>query len=124
MQDEWREKREAMERGDWLPEGWAFVDDSHDRVPRDSLGAWDEKHNILVWVRPPPWTCWGCGTSKRMSSCGCVDFLDEATQAEMRDKWCHAQRDGAIMKVHGVGAPKVVFDMVWTRWLKKLWSRA
>ena len=124
MVAEWGEHERAMARGDWLPEGWEWVDEhSHDRIPRDSVGAWDRKHNILVWVRPPEWTCWGCGTTDRLSStCTATDFLEMESQQEIYREWAGKVVQDAILKVHGVGARKIIFDMVWNRYWHKLWN--
>lgn len=119
------ERERAMERGDWLPDGWTWVDDLHHRVPRDSVGAWAEQPNILVWVRPPEWTCWKCGTKDRLDSpCLATDFLGLEDQREKYNEWVWAQLEGAILQVHGVGAPKVIFDMVWNRWVHRLMAEA
>ena len=111
------EVQRAQERGEWLPEGWEWVDDTHERVPRDSLGAWDREHDVVVFVIPPPWSCPYCGeTDRLMGSCTTVDFMPEGARGEMLAEWRGRQRRGAVLGVHGVGAPKVVFDMVWNRW--------
>lgn len=116
------ERERARAIGDWLPEGWEQVDEwRHSRLGRGSVGAFDQEHNILVYVVPPEWTCPYCGTTDRLASpCTSSDFLDDETRADMLLKWKIKQRDGAVLKVrgHGVpGAPKVIFDMVWNRWV-------
>lgn len=106
---------------DQLPTGWAWVDENHHRVPRDSVGAWDEKHNILVYVEPPPWTCPWCGTKERMSSsCMHADFLGESDRRAIYDKWVKKTVEQSIMKMHGYGAPKAIFDLVWDHYLETL----
>lgn len=76
-----------------LPEGWVFVDDSHNQVVRDGLGAFHEGDHLLVWVRPP---------KQEKEAVLCVT---------------------AWVKKHDVGAPKIIFDRVWDRWTTQLWEK-
>lgn len=108
---------EAQARGEWLPEGWEWVDDSHERVGRDSFGAWDRKHNILVYLSLPEWRCPYCAGDRWTGSPCSGDFLDEDARKKMHWEWVLKQRDTTTVKIHGYAAPKNVIDMVWNRYM-------
>jgi hypothetical protein len=117
-----RKMREAQKRGEWLPEGWAWVEDDHPRIPSDGFGAWDEQHNILVYVAPPVWACPYCGADRLTGGPCAGDYMDAGARGEALDTWRHERATRTVLRVHGYGAGKVIFDMVWNRFVQRLLS--